>query len=224
MSKIKICGITKIIETQYLNEAGVDYAGFVFHEKSKRNISEETAYELIEALDENIKKVAVMVSPDPEKIERLGKLPFDIMQIHGTLTDAVIEACDRPIWYAVNVSDVASTEAVVSRMESMRTDHASKIAGFLLDAPVYGSGHTFDWDKGRNEQCLILDRRWRRDRLLVLAGGLNPENVAEGMEIFAPDVVDVSSSVEGTYGKDREKILSFVQAVRATERINGGRE
>ncbi len=124
--KIKICGLTRICEAEYLNENDIDYAGFVFYEKSKRNIALSQALEIMDKLTGDIKRVAVMVSPTEEFIRQLNELPFEI----------------------------------------------------------------------------------------ILAGGLNKDNVREGIRRFAPDVVDVSSAVEGCDGKDRNKIKAFADAVR----------
>ena len=76
--EVKICGITKKTEIEYLNEIKVDYAGFVFFEKSKRNIPVEKAAELLKYLDSGIKSVAVVVSPDEELVLEIQRNGFDI--------------------------------------------------------------------------------------------------------------------------------------------------
>ena len=75
-----------------------------------------------------------------------------------------------------------------------------------MDAPDFGSGKTFDWGTG--------DIKIKPNLKFILAGGLNASNVAEGIRIFGPNIVDVSSGVEGEHGKSREKIAEFVNAVR----------
>lgn len=215
--KIKICGITKINETEYLNESGVDYAGFVFFKKSKRNVTFEQARELMDNLIPEIKKVAVMVSPDEDFINQLKPLGFDYYQIHKVLTKEVLETADKPVWYAVNIDNEEELKTTEAFIASLPESLAGKIDAIVVDAPAYGSGQTFNWHKSKrlkkagtlSPPQTILDRF-----TFVLAGGLNPVNVAEGIEIFNPDVVDVSSGVEGDNGKEKSLIVDFVKAVR----------
>lgn len=215
--KIKICGITKIEETEYLNEAKVDYAGFVFFEKSKRNITTDKARELMAGLNADIKKVAVMVSPDVQFINMLKSLEFDYYQIHKTLSKEVLEAVDKPVWYAVNIDNDEELKEKEAFIDSLPQKLESKIDAIVVDAPNFGSGQTFNWRKSKrlkkagaqSPPQTILDRY-----TFVLAGGLKPSNVAEGIEIFNPDIVDVSSGVEGENGKDKSLIDAFVKAVR----------
>ena len=105
--KIKICGLTKADEAEYLNENNIEYAGFVFFEKSKRNVALSQALEIMDKLTDDIKRVAVMVSPKLEFIRQLNELPFDIYQIHGELTDEVLKACKRDVWRAMNIENSA---------------------------------------------------------------------------------------------------------------------
>lgn len=200
--KIKICGLTKADEAEYLNENNIEYAGFVFFEKSKRNIALSQALEIMDKLTDDIKRVAVMVSPKLEFIRQLNELPFDIYQIHGELTDEVLKACKRDVWRAMNIENSVEITAFLSSLPKECERH---IRGIVFDAPDFGSGKPFNWEgAARIESKLDI----------ILAGGLNAENVREGIRIFAPDVVDVSSSVEGIDGKDRDKIKAFADAVR----------
>lgn len=213
--KIKICGITRPIEAEYLNSAGVDYAGFVFYEKSKRNISIEKAQEIFKVLDKKIKKVAVLVSPEVEAIEKLQSAGFDILQIHKELKTEVLEAAKLPVWYAVNISDEAEAEEKQKFLDTLPEELKIKVAAVVVDAPNFGSGQTFDWH--RSKRMLKAGTNSPPDRMFILAGGLRPENVGQGIELFRPDVVDVSSGVEGTDGKDPELINKFTQAVHIIE-------
>ena len=215
--KIKICGITMEKEAEYLNEFKVDYAGFVFYEKSKRNVSIGQAEKIFNSLNPNIKKVAVVVSPDIEMIERLNASGFDIIQIHKELKAEIPEKAKKPIWRAVNLTGGSDTQTVTAVFDEKTTEEdrdnpQKRISGILIDAADFGSGKCFDWTAAK--ETLHLDRRWRGTDF-ILAGGLNPGNVAEGIRIFEPDIVDVSSGVEGETGKDREKIKQFVHAVRS---------
>ena len=212
MTKIKICGITKASEAAYLNEAKVDYAGFVFYEKSKRNINIEKAREIFKVLDKNIKKVAVMVSPSIQTVEELMNEDFDIFQIHGSLSEEVIRLSGKPIWYAINIEDEKEASDKLGMIEELPDNLNKKIEGYVVDAPKFGSGQTFNWQKSK--RLKKAGTTSPPDKMFILAGGLNAENVAEGIELFNPDVVDISSNAEGQNGKDRALILDFVNATR----------
>ena len=199
-TKIKICGLTSPAEARYLNENHVDFAGMVlFFPKSKRNISIEQAMEIMAALDASIKRVAVVVSPSIEQIRQIEAAGFDYIQIHGEIPEAEA-AIAIPILKAFNVSDMNSYE---------KYHNDSRIAGYVFDAIEPGSGETFDWR--------LVDNIPRDEKLLLLAGGLNPDNVRMAIEAVHPDGVDVSSGVENDdgAGKNPEKIHNFVVAVKS---------
>lgn len=206
---IKICGITRASEASFLNEAGVDYAGFVFYEKSRRNIGFEKAKEIMEALAPSIQKVAVCVSPTQEQIEKIGLLGVDILQIHGKLEKEVPFPPDLLFWRAVNLSGVGCPKAFFSEEPDRVRE---RTAGIVVDGADYGGGKPFDWEMHSGRI-----KRWAGGRTLILAGGLCAENVRRGIRLFSPDVVDVSSGVEGHEGKNREKIIEFVRKVREDE-------
>lgn len=213
--KVKICGITSRREAEYLNEAGADYAGFVFFEKSKRNVSVQQAREIFEKLNKNIKKVAVMVSPDASMADTLQNMGFDILQIHGTLSPEVLEVAKIPVWYAINITDAGLFEEKIKELTGLPQRLLQKINGIVADSAEYGSGKTFAWDKKRWHSDFFSDRTF------ILAGGLNADNVQDGIRIFSPDVVDVSSGVEESApecrGKSKEKIKEFIRKVRSYE-------
>ena len=199
-TKVKICGLTSPAEAQYLNENHVDFAGMVlFFPKSKRNRSIEQAMEIMAALDASIKRVAVVVSPSIEQIRQIEAAGFDYVQIHGEIPQPE-SAIAIPILKAFNVSDMGSYE---------KYHNDSRIAGYVFDAIEPGSGKTFDWR--------LVDNIPRDEKLLLLAGGLNPDNVRMAIEAVHPDGVDVSSGVENDdgAGKNPEKIHNFVVAVKS---------
>lgn len=221
MTKIKICGITKLEEIEYLNNEHVDYAGFVIYENSKRYITVERSAAIAESLDPDIKKVAVTVSPDIELLKEIEANGFDIIQVHKGLSNAVIDAASIPIWYAVNATDTGHMTMTLEWIRQLPIRLGTKIEALVMDAPEFGSGQTFDWHKSKKMLKAGTLSPPTEDKLFtkkfVLAGGLTPENVLEGIEIFNPDIVDVSSSVEGEDGKDKDKISAFVNAVRSVE-------
>ena len=203
-TKVKICGLTSPAEARYLNENHVDFAGMVlFFPKSKRNISIEQAKDIMAALDASIKRVAVVVSPSIEQVRQIEAAGFDYVQIHGEIPETETEAeaaIAIPILKAFNVSDMGSYE---------KYHNDSRIAGYVFDAIEPGSGKTFDWK--------LVDNIPRDEKLLLLAGGLNPDNVRMAIEAVHPDGVDVSSGVENDdkVGKNPEKIHDFVAAVKS---------
>lgn len=207
--EIKICGITQIEEAQFLNDAKVDYAGFVFFEKSKRNISMDMAVAIGQQLHSEIKRVAVTVSPTIELVHKIQNSGFDLLQVHKNLALDVMENCHIPIWYACNIADIKQLEEAQAFISSLPEEYQKKIEGIVVDGAEYGSGKTFDWSTGKKEMIDFL-----KNRKFILAGGLNAQNVREGIQIFQPDVVDVSSGVEGLNGKERELVMNFVEQVR----------
>lgn len=218
MTAIKICGITTEQEIGYLNQAGVSYAGFVFYGKSRRNVTPGQAEALLKKLNPNIKKVAVTVNPEPELARQIENMGFDILQVHKNLSAEVLEQTRFPVWRAVNLS--GQGEIVRTEEELDNCSERGRIQAVLVDAPDFGSGKTFGWDASGTlpQENPLREFRWRmkqQGRQFILAGGLKPENVGAGISMFAPDIVDVSSGVEGTDGKKSlEHILEFVRAVR----------
>ena len=202
---IKICGITSEEEIGYIAKAGINYAGFVlFFKKSKRNLSLERAENLVAKLPEDIASVAVMVSPTKEQVEAVVDAGFSAIQIHGKVEDSIITSCQIPVFKAFNVSDMDA----FSHYEQM-----DEVVGFVMDAAVPGSGKTFDWD--------LLQKLPSTEKQVLLAGGLNPDNVGEALAACTGkiDGVDTSSGVERAdgNGKSKERIEAFVRAVRGSK-------
>lgn len=185
-----------------LAKAGINYAGFVlFFQKSKRNLSLERAEKLIAKLPADIASVAVTVSPTKEQVEAVVDAGFSAIQIHGKVEDSIITSCQIPIFKAFNVSDMDA----FSHYEQM-----DEVVGFVMDAAVPGSGKTFDWD--------LLQKLPSTEKQVLLAGGLNPDNVGEALAACTGkiDGLDTSSGVERAdgNGKSKERIEAFVRAVR----------
>lgn len=226
MTKIKICGIKEEKEALFLNEKEVDYAGFVWYKKSRRYVTEEKTKQIFRILNPNIKKVAVVVSPDQEILEKIENTGFDILQIHGPTAVGVLEQIRLPLWRAVSVSEIQD----LKQLHCGRKKGQTVPEAVLLDAAVSGSGRTFGWDRitdiqeKRKQKQEFADFRQQltaQGIRFILAGGLDSKNVAEGIRFFSPDVVDVSSGVEdtddGVFCKSRAKIEAFVRAVRESE-------
>ncbi len=199
---IKICGITDEREAEYLNEAKVDYAGFIqYFPKSKRNISLERAHQIMKCLDPQIQPVAVTVSPTIEQIRDIESAGFSAIQIHGDIDDDVISRIRIPVIRAFNVHNMDMFD---------HYEHIESVVGYVMDAQMPGSGKTFDWS--------LVEKIPRTDKMVLLAGGLEPSNVAQAIELLGDhiDGVDTSSGVENDdgIGKNKEKIMNFVHRVR----------
>ena len=197
MTKIKLCGMKRVIDVQTANALKADYIGFVFWQKSKRFISEEDAVALKAILDPEIAAVGVFVDEKPETIAGLlNRGIIDIAQLHGNEDEDYIRQLrsltDKPLIKAFRIREAKDLEAaVICSAESV-----------LLDAGK-GEGIAFDWK-------LIRDF----SRPYFLAGGLNPENVSEAIVQLHPYAVDVSSGIESSGLKDAKKMAAFVKAVR----------
>lgn len=193
MTKVKICGLSTVeaVETAVL--AGADYVGFVFAE-SKRQVSLEQAQELAKRVTGKTKIVGVFVSPSLEDLEQaIAQVPLDIVQIHGTFDEALIQKISVPVIRAIQLSD-------------QKTKVTSPADFLLFDAPVAGSGRTFDWD-------LLKNQKIQQD--FFIAGGLTVDNVRQARETFQPYALDVSSGVETDGRKDIEKIKAFIEGAKA---------
>ena len=234
MTKVKICGIRTPVEAEFLNQFSVDYAGVVLYEKSKRYVPIEKTKEILDKLNQNIIKVAVAVSPEEKMMQKVFREGFDVLQIHGDYDRKLLEyKPDRlKLWRAVNIRKP-------EELAYFDWEEAKAFDAILLDAEKYGSGQTFGWDSGQNQAGEDVGRQIKqtmtqaentkgqiemlqkfRETLkahgisFVLAGGLCADNVREGIRIFEPDIVDVSSGVENEHGKDEEKIRIFVEKVK----------
>ena len=194
MTKVKICGLSTKETVETAVSAGADYIGFVFA-PSKRQVTLEQAAELAKFIPSYIQKVGVFVSPNrTELLEAIEKVGLDLVQFHGQVADDLFE----------NLS-CASIQAVQDDGDGHVPN--SQADYLLFDAPVAGSGQTFDWAQ--------LDTTELAQPFFI-AGGLNEDNVARAIQHFSPFAVDVSSGVETDGQKDHEKIRRFI------ERVNNG--
>ena len=192
MTKVKICGLSTKGAVEAAVSAGADYIGFVFA-PSKRQVTVEQAAELAKFIPSHIQKVGVFVSPSrAELLEAVDKVGLDLVQVHGRVTDDLFE--DLPC---------ASIQTV--QIDGDGHVPNSQADYLLFDAPVAGSGQTFDW--GRLDTTEL-------SQPFFIAGGLNEDNVVEAIQHFTPYAVDVSSGVETDGQKDHEKIRRFIERVK----------
>ena len=192
MTKVKICGLSTKEAVKTAVSAGADYIGFVFA-PSKRQVTVEQAIELAKFIPANVKKVGVFVSPNrTELLEAIEKVGLDLVQVHGQVVDKLFENLPCGSIQAVQVDEGGHVPN-------------SQANYLLFDAPVAGSGQTFDW--GRLDTTGLAQP-------FFIAGGLNEDNVARAIQHFSPFAVDVSSGVETDGQKDHEKIRRFIERVK----------
>ena len=208
--EIKFCGLTRAEDAEYAVSLGAAYVGVIFAD-SPRRVAPAQASAVIAGVRGRARTVGVF---GPASVETIGTLAsdtgLDVVQLHGDPSVAVVEHVrsrfDGEVWAAVRIAGhelPAEAAPLLGVADAVVLD--AKIPGQLG-----GTGQTFDWDGVARS----LDRRQIRARV-VLAGGLNPENVAHAVRVVAPDVVDVSSGVESAPGiKDHARMRAFSDAVR----------
>jgi len=208
---VKICGLATVDDVRACADAGANYMGLVFFEKSPRNIIIPAARELALAAPLGLAKVALVVNPSDAELDAItATVPLDMLQLHGRETpERVAEVKARyglPVMKAVGIADrddLPKLESYFGVADQILVDAKPPKGGELPG----GNGLSFDWR-------LIAGRRWPCP--WMLAGGLTPENVAEAVKMTGAKQVDVSSGVEDAPGqKNAELIQKFVQSSRA---------
>lgn len=200
-TKIKICGLTRMQDIEYVNEALPDYIGLVFA-KSRRQINPETAYQLRCFLDNRITAVGVFVNESIQVITNIcNRRIIDIIQLHGDESEDYIRFLRKEV-------SVPIIKAIrVKNMDSLKEAEQLSCDFLLLDAysenQLGGTGKTFDWDFAK-----IIDKPF------FLAGGIQFENAKTAIEVAKPYCLDVSSGVETDGVKDKTKIKQLVNLVR----------
>ncbi len=191
MTKVKICGLSTPEAVQTAVEAGADYIGFVFA-PSKRQVTLEQARQLATGIPKGVQKVGVFVSPQREEVEQACQVVgLDLIQVHGPMDDTILQDLPKQTIRAVQVGkDVTLPETSADYL--------------LFDAPVAGSGETFNWQELESQNVT---------KPFFIAGGLTEDNVADAIRFFHPYAVDVSSGVETNGKKDQEKIKRFIERV-----------
>lgn len=212
-TRVKICGITRQEDADAAVAAGADALGFVFFPKSSRYVSVDQAARIVANLPPFLNTIGLFVNSPPGEILQVVQQGFlTAVQLHGDENLAFCQNLqkERPSLTIIKAMRVASKQAL--RGAEPYTQHGV-IKGLLLDAKVVGhyggTGEKFDWSLLHTWHCAVP---------LILAGGLNPDNVAQAIRQTKPYAVDVSSGVESRPGeKDPQKMRQFIQQVQQAD-------
>ena len=205
-TRAKICGITRVKDVHAVANAGCDAIGFVFYPPSPRHVTLEQAEILIRAVPAYVQVVGLFVNRHADEIQAiLNKVALDILQFHGDETPEQCQAIAQQVgrrWY--KAIQVQPDLDIVAEIQGYQDAGASAV---LLDAwhPDLkgGTGHSFDWDTFP-----------KLNIPLILAGGLNPDNIEQAILTTQAYAVDVSGGVESAKGiKDQQLIERFMQGV-----------
>jgi len=203
MTKIKICGFTNADTAKEAVLAGIDAIGLVFYEKSPRNVDINSAREIVASLPPFVNRVGLFVNANPSFIDEvLCEVPLDTLQFHGD--EGVIDCTQYQMPFIKSVR--VSLDTNVAQI----ADDFSQASALLLDSynshTYGGTGEVFDWSLA----CVEIELP------VILAGGLNSDNVAEAIKQVRPYAVDASSGVESEPGvKDVDKIRAFIRQIHS---------
>jgi phosphoribosylanthranilate isomerase len=203
--KIKICGITNAEDADAAVKGGADALGFVMYRKSPRWVDPSAARAIVAGLPPFVLAVGVFVNEEADRVRALmDECGFAFAQLHGDESALYCERLGRPALKALRLKDRATLLALAE------FQGRANVRGFVIDAfsdQAYGgTGQTVDW---------ALAQEAARSTPIILAGGLNPANVADAIRVVRPYGVDVSSGVEQSPGKkDPHKVKAFIEAAR----------
>lgn len=207
-TRVKICGLTRPEDAVAAVTAGADAIGLVFWQPSSRSVNVERAAEICQQLPAFVTVVALLVDAEPEFVRNLlDRLPIGLLQFHGSETPTDCDQFGKPYMKAIRVRPGLDISAEIERYPA-----ASSILldAYRKDVPG-GTGETFEW------QLIPPEYRSR----IVLAGGLNPDNVGAAVRQVRPYAVDVSGGVERAPGiKHGEKIRAFIRQARLADEID----
>ena len=202
MTRIKICGITRVEDAQAAAHSGADALGLVFYGKSPRHVSVQQAVMLAAAVPPFVTVVGLFVNPSEDEVRNvLREVPLDVLQFHGEEEPEFCARFNRTYLKVVRVKNGVDLVQCAARYKGAQA--------LLLDAYIEGThggtGESFDW--------ALIPRNLPLP--VVLSGGLHAGNVAQAISVVRPYAVDVSSGVEASKGiKDAAKIAAFIDEVK----------
>jgi phosphoribosylanthranilate isomerase len=208
---LKVCGLTSVNDAVTASGIGADYLGFIFHPASPRHVGEAKYARMAPQLPTG-RKVAVSVAPAPADLARLAALGFDAFQVHfdPETTTAVVGAWAETVgvgrlWLAPRLPpgrDVSAEWLPFAGTFLLDAYHADKFGG---------GGKPGDWEQFRRHAAAHPGKTW------ILAGGLNPDNVAAAVAATGALFLDVNSGVESAPGvKSQEKLFALWRALERT--------
>lgn len=190
MAKLKICGLKRLEDIEYVNELKPDYIGFILTPGFRRSINRKTANLLKKHLDKGINAVGVFVNDSKENIEYFTKNGIiDTIQLHGNETPEFCKGFDVPVIKYFNPQ-------MFDKINDYDTDY------FLFDSGT-GTGEKFDWS--------ILPKS---KKPFFLAGGINKDNIKAAIDEVKPYCIDLSSAVETNSNKDYNKIKEIMEIMK----------
>ena len=220
MTKIKICGLTNLADAQFALECGADLLGFIFYKPSPRYVEPKTVKHIIETLKNNFSQsttqfVGVFVNHSLDFVKQtLQNCQLDLAQLHGDEGIDFIKQLNSQAFKATNPRSLKEAQIMAQTFSLYppTKKQAKNKPVILLDAyhPHLrgGTGHTTDWDMAAQLAKMYP---------ILLAGGLNLDNIVQAIKTVKPWGVDVSSGVEASKGKkDHTKVKAFIQKVKMT--------
>ncbi len=199
MVKIKICGLKRLVDIEFVNKYKPDYIGFVFA-NTKRKVSHGLAKRLKDNLSSDIIAVGVFVDADADEILKLyNDNIIDVAQLHGSESEEYIKILKEKTNYNLKIINAIEMNDEIDLLK-----YDNSIADFLLLDNGKGSGKTFDWR--------LIRKDLKKD--FFLAGGLNSSNIKQAIDEFNPYAVDLSSSLEINGYKDENKIKEIMEVIR----------
>ena len=206
--RVKICGISSVEDAKNVCDYGADAIGLVFYDKSPRNVTIKQAQDICASIPPFITSVGLFLDASEEFVNSvLASVPLDLLQFHGSETPEYCASFNRPYMKAVGMKGMGS-EADFAKYADQYPDSKA----FLVDShgkgKAGGTGETFDWN----------DVPQNYHKPIILAGGLNPENVANALEQVELYGIDLSSGVESQPGKkDKQKIMQLMEEVKRVQ-------
>jgi phosphoribosylanthranilate isomerase len=199
--RIKICGITRVQDAIDAATLGVDAIGLVFYADSPRNVNIATAKTIVKALPPYVSKVGLFVDATVEEIALvLSEVRLDVIQFHGNESPQFCDQINMPYYKAIRVKD----DTNLLQYAHLYQNAQALLLDTYSDKAMGGTGQVFNWN--------LIPKGLEKP--LILAGGLNADNVGLAIEQVVPYAVDVSGGVEQDKGiKDVQKMASFIREV-----------
>ena len=193
-TKVKICGLTNMEDVRWSIEAGADMLGFILV-PSRRYVEPAQVSKMIQQVPDTIRTVGVFMNQPLEEVEAAIEIAnVDLVQLHGNEDPDFCQQIGMPVIKRITVTDDDSRESLIEKIKPYEAE------AYLLDKGA-GTGEMFDWQIARDIPYP-----------LIIAGGLNPQNVKKVVTLLHPYAVDVSSGVEKELRKkDQMKIKTFIK-------------